>query len=129
MIRKKIEFVNLLFDVNRYYENRFNIRLICSPVLILIVILKEVIDMFHRAIDLKLLDGTALEVSFEDGAVKRYDMRSLFNYYPQFKALEDRTLFLSGKLEGAYGIIWNDELDIEIESIYENGELVRIEKI
>ncbi len=85
--------------------------------------------MFHKAIDLKLLDGTALELSFQDGSVKRYDMSALFPKYPQLKALEDRELFLSAKLMGSYGIMWNDELDIEAETIYEDGETVRKEKI
>ena len=83
--------------------------------------------MFHKAIDLKFLDGTALAVTFQDGKVKRYDMRCLFSKYPQLKALEDRELFLSGKLMGAYGIVWNDELDIEAETVYEDGDTVRVE--
>ena len=85
--------------------------------------------MFHKALELKLLDGTAMEVTFQDGAVKRYDMRALFSKYPQLKQLEDRALFLSGKLMGAYGIVWNDDLDIEAETIYEDGETVRIEDL
>ena len=43
--------------------------------------------MFHKAIDLKLLEGTSLEVSFQDGVVKRYDMSVLFSKYPQLKQL------------------------------------------
>ena len=85
--------------------------------------------MFHKAIGLKLLEGTALEVSFEDGTVKRYDMRELFPKYPQLKALEDRALFLSAKMIGAYGIIWNDDLDIDAETIYEEGETIRKENV
>ena len=81
--------------------------------------------MFHKAIDLKLLEGTALEVTFQDGIVKHYDMRMLFSKYPQLRALEDRSLFLTGKLMGAYGIMWNDDLDIEVETIYEDGDTVR----
>ena len=30
---------------------------------------------------------------------------------------------------GAYGIIWNDELDIEVETIYEDGITVRQEEV
>ncbi len=45
--------------------------------------------------------------------------------YPQLRALEDRNLFLSGKLMGAYGIVWSDELDLEVETVYEDGQLVR----
>ena len=85
--------------------------------------------MFHKAIDLKLLEGTSLEVSFRDGIVKRYDMSILFSKYPQLKQLEDRSLFLSGKLMGAYGVVWSDELDIETETIYEDGETVRHENL
>lgn len=81
--------------------------------------------MFHRAIDMRFLEGTALEVHFQDGKVKRYDMSMLFNKYPQLRALEDRSLFLSGRLMGAYGIMWNDEIDIETETIYEDGVTVR----
>ena len=84
--------------------------------------------MFHKALDLKLLEGTSLEVSFQDGVVKRYDMRVLFSKYPQLRQLEDRSLFLSGKMMRAYGIVWNDALDIETETIYEDGETVRHEK-
>ena len=81
--------------------------------------------MFHKAIDLKFLEGTALEVTFQDGIVKHYDMSMLFSKYPQLRALEDRSLFLAGKLMGAYGIMWNDDLDIEVETIYEDGDTVR----
>ena len=84
--------------------------------------------MFHKAIELKLLEGTSLEVAFQDGIVKRYDMGALFQKYPQLKQLEDRDLFLSGRMLGAYGIVWNDDLDIEAETIYEDGETVREEK-
>lgn len=84
--------------------------------------------MFHKAISLTFREGTSLEVRFQDGKVKRYDMASLFGKYPQLRALEDRNLFLSGKLMGAYGIVWNDDLDIEVETIYEDGETVRTEK-
>ncbi len=49
--------------------------------------------------------------------------------YPQLRALEDRNLFLSGKLMGAYGIVWSDELDLEVETVYEDGQLVRQESV
>ena len=83
--------------------------------------------MFHKAIELRFMEGTALEVTFQTGEVKRYDMRALFPKYPQLTALEDRALFLSGKLMGPYGIIWNEDLDIETETIYEDGETVRVQ--
>lgn len=81
--------------------------------------------MMHKADDLKFLEGTEMEVTFQDGKVKRYDMAVLFDKYPQLRALEDRELFLSGTLMGDYGIIWNDDLDMETEIIYEDGEDAR----
>ncbi len=84
--------------------------------------------MFHKAVELSFGEGTSLEVRFQDGKVKRYDIASLFDKYPQLRTLEDRNLFLSGKLMGAYGIVWNDDLDIEAETIYEDGETIRTEK-
>lgn len=68
-----------------------------------------------------------MEVTFQNGEVKSYDMSVLFDKYPQLSSLKNRELFLSGKLVGAYGIIWNDELDVEVETIYEDG--VTVEKV
>ena len=81
--------------------------------------------MFHKAIKLDFKEGTVFDLTFQDGKVKRYDMAVLFEKYPQFCALKDREIFLSGKLMGAYGIVWNDDLDIEAETIYEEGETVQ----
>ena len=73
--------------------------------------------MFHKMVNVRFLEGTALEARFQDGLVKRYDMAALFPKYPQLRALEDRTLFLSGRLMGFYGLRWNDGLDIEVETV------------
>lgn len=81
--------------------------------------------MFHKAINLELKEGTSLELTFQTGEVKSYDMSVLFSKYPQLKALKNRKLFLQGKLIGFYGIMWNDDLDIEAETIYEDGTTVR----
>lgn len=81
--------------------------------------------MFHKAIALEFNEGTSLEVTFQNGEVKLYDMSVLFDKYPQLSSLKNRDLFLSGKLAGAYGIIWNDEIDIEVETIYEDGVTIK----
>lgn len=85
--------------------------------------------MFHKAAKLEFKDGTVLELTFQDGVVKQYDMAVLFPKYPRLKALENRELFLSGRLMGFYGIMWNDECDIETETIYEEGKTIRIEEV
>ena len=75
---------------------------------------------------IKFLEGVALEVTFQDGKVVRYDMAKMFSKYPQLKELKaNRELFESGHLDpGGFGIIWNDELDFDAMSIYEEGEVV-----
>lgn len=83
--------------------------------------------MFHKAIAVQFNEGTSLEVTFQNGEIKLYDVSVLFDKYPQLRALENRVFFLSGRLIGAYGIIWNDEIDIEVETIYEDG--TTIEKV
>ena len=83
--------------------------------------------MFHKATDLKFKEGTVLEVTFQDGKVNQYDMAVLFKKYPQLHALENRDLFRSGELMG-YGIRWTDELDVETETIYEEGKTIRVKK-
>lgn len=83
--------------------------------------------MFHKAIDLTFREDTTLEVTFQNGWTKAYDMAALFEKYPKLRQLEDRPLFLSGQLIG-FGIRWNDELDIETETIYEDGVTVGYQK-
>lgn len=80
--------------------------------------------MFHRAVDIQFNDGTNIEVTFNDGKVFGYNMSKLYEKYPCLRALDDEEFFKSGKLT-EFGIIWNDELDIETETIYEEGILLR----
>lgn len=82
--------------------------------------------MFHKAIKLQFQSNTNLLVTFQDGQVKQFDMMTLESKYKQIGNLRDRKLFLSGKLVSPYGIIWNDEIDIETETIYEMGKTVDV---
>jgi len=84
--------------------------------------------MFHKALNVKFKRGTTLEVTFETGERKTFDMSVLFTKYPNLLALKDRKLFYSGKLMGYYGIKWNDDMDIETETIYEEGKTVGVIK-
>ena len=74
-----------------------------------------------KAIKLVLKEGTTLDLYFNDSTVRRYDVLSLMSEYPQFEALKDRKLFLKGKLFGWSGIVWNDELDLPMEAVYDEG--------
>lgn len=76
---------------------------------------------YIQAIKLVLKEGTTFDLYFMDGSVKRYDILSLSDKYPQLNALKDRKLFVQGKLPGWGGVIWNDELDVGCETVYEEG--------
>lgn len=78
---------------------------------------------FIHGAKLYLDEGTSLRVLFMDGSTKKYDMEEAIKDVPQLSKLRDRSIFLKGRLTmGA--IVWNDELDIAIEEIYENGKTV-----
>ena len=80
-----------------------------------------------KAIKLVLKEGTTFDLYFNDGKVKRYDILSLADKFPQLNALKNRELFLAGKLLGWGGVYWNDELDINYETVYEEGKDVTSE--
>ena len=82
--------------------------------------------MFMHAIEVKFLEDVTLEMTFQDGRVVRYDMSKMFSKYPQLEKLrKNRKLFESGHIDqGGYGVVWNDELDFDAMSIYDDGEEV-----
>ena len=82
--------------------------------------------MHYRAIKVTYLEDVKFKVTFQDGKIVKYDLSKLFSKYPQFKVLrEDRNLFMMGHLDpGGYGIVWNDELDLDATSVYFDGEVI-----
>lgn len=83
--------------------------------------------MHHRAEKIEIREGTVLEVCFRNGKVKQYDVSLLFDECPPLTVLRNRELFKKGRLLGTSGIIWNDELDIDVEIVYQDGITVRTE--
>ncbi|MCD8098887.1 MAG: helix-turn-helix domain-containing protein [Lachnospiraceae bacterium] len=78
--------------------------------------------MIHKIKSVETGDNLILTATFLDGTVKEYDVKVLFKIYPQMKALEDRKLFDSVQIDvGGYGISWNDDLDLESETVWEDG--------
>ena len=82
--------------------------------------------MFHKVNDVSPMEDYKLSVHFWDGTTKIYNLDPLFNKWPVFKDLK------TGKVDyydisvaaGGYGIIWNDELDLSCDELWENGETV-----
>ena len=87
--------------------------------------------MFVRGTSVKFLEDVTIEMTFQDGKIVRYDMSKMFSKFPQLRELRNnRKLFENGHLDpGGYGIIWNDDLDFEANSIYEDGEVVGYEEV
>ena len=79
------------------------------------------IVIMKKAIKLVLKEGTTFDVYFSDGRVKRYDILSLADKFPQLLDLKDRNLFLKGHILGWSGVVWNDELDVDCDTVYEEG--------
>lgn len=79
-----------------------------------------------RIQEVKPLDDFYIEVLFMGGEIKRYDVKQLFPVFPQFEVFKtDVMLFKSVKVDtGGYGISWNDELDLEADTIWEDGILI-----
>ena len=75
----------------------------------------------EKGIKLVLKEGTTFDLYFLSGVVKRYDILSLADKFPQLNALKDRALFNQGRLLGWGGVVWNDELDISSETVFEEG--------
>ena len=82
--------------------------------------------MHYMAIKVKFLEDVKLEMTFQDGKVIRYDMSQMFEKYPQLEELRrNRKLFESGHLNlTGFAVVWNDELDFDATSIYDDGEVV-----
>ena len=74
-----------------------------------------------KGIKLIIKESTTFDLFFYDGTVKRYDILSLSDKFPQLNELKNRSLFLKGHLMGFGGVVWNDELDVSSETVYEEG--------
>lgn len=83
--------------------------------------------MFHKVKAVNALPDYMLSVQFAEGVTKIYDVKPLFSVWNSFKALQKYyELFRSVRVDqGGYGIVWNDELDLSCEELFENGETVK----
>ncbi len=78
--------------------------------------------MFHKIKNVSPLPEYKLSVQFAEGVTKIYDVKPLFQKIPVFKSLENNNDFGSVYVDvGGYGIIWNDELDLSCDELWNNG--------
>lgn len=78
--------------------------------------------LFHKVKEVTALPDRRLSVQFENGTTKVYDVRPLAKRFPAFAALEDGHLFSSVEVDqGGYGIVWNDDIDLSCDELWDNG--------
>ena len=79
--------------------------------------------MFHKIKSVSPLTDFILSVQFSEGVTKLYDMKPLFTKLPVFDQLkDDPEEFSSVTVDvGGYGIIWNDDLDLSCDELWEHG--------
>ena len=76
----------------------------------------------HKVKSVKPLDNFILEVIFVEGDSKKYDVKPLFGEIPRFIDLKENDLFSKVTVSpGGYGIIWNDNVDLSCDELWDNG--------
>lgn len=82
--------------------------------------------MFHKIKSVASLPDFKLSVQFSEGVTRLYDMKPLFKRLPVFKQLEnDPAEFAGVSVDvGGYGIVWNDELDLSCDELWDNGTVI-----
>lgn len=81
--------------------------------------------MFVKISSVAALPNYVLLVGFNSGEYKQFDLKPLIEKYAPFKSLTQVTgLYEQVKIDiGGYGLVWNDDLDISADGIYEKGTI------
>ena len=81
--------------------------------------------MFHKIKNVTPLDNYILNVQFSEGITKRYNVKPLFKRFDVFNGLKDGQLFEKVHVgPGGYGVVWNDEIDLSCDELYDNGNTI-----
>jgi len=78
--------------------------------------------MFHKLLKIDPIDNMILLTEFIDGTKKTYDIKPLVSKYKVFETLKSESIFKTAYIDvGGYGVVWNEDLDLSSEEIWENG--------
>lgn len=82
--------------------------------------------MFHKIKSVTPLTDFVLNIQFSEGVTKQYDLKLLFEKTPAFSNLQKHPEELGSVTVdvGGYGIIWDDELDLSCDELWEHGKQV-----
>ena len=80
--------------------------------------------MFVKITSVAALPDYILLVGFSTGEFKQFDIKPLITKYPPFKTLTQvNGLYEQVKIDvGGYGLVWNDDLDLSADGLYEQGQ-------
>lgn len=79
--------------------------------------------MFHKINSVAAMPNYRICVRFWDGTTKVYDVEPLFEKWPVFQTIKEE--FEEATVDaGGYGVIWNDDVDLSCDEIWENGIVV-----
>ena len=83
--------------------------------------------MFHKIKNVSPLPDMKLSVQFAEGITKIYDVKPLFDKIPAFSKLKGDGDLFSGVYTdvGGYGIVWDDDLDLSCDELWEHGVAVK----
>lgn len=82
--------------------------------------------MINKIMSASFLNDYIICAQFASGVTKKYDIKPLFNEIKLFNNLKDNNLFIYGHVDtGGYGIVWDDQIDISADEIWENGIVVK----
>lgn len=83
--------------------------------------------MFHKVKSVRPLPEMQLLVQFCEGVVKQYDVKPLLKKWPAFLSFEQvPNLFEQVQVDvGGYGIVWNDDIDLSCDELWENGVVLQ----
>ena len=82
--------------------------------------------MFHKIKNVTALPDYKISIQFSEGITKIYNVKELIIRNPMFKKLENEELFDNVEVDvGGYGIVWNDDIDISCDELFENGKTIK----
>lgn len=79
--------------------------------------------MFHKVKNVNALPDYKLSIQFCEGITKIYDIKPLFEklkVFTYFKEHEDKFFAVTTDV-GGHGIVWNDDLDLSCDELWDNG--------
>ena len=82
--------------------------------------------MIPRIKSVKPMKDLCLEVTFETGDIRIMDIKPYMELFPVFRQLNSPAAFACVKVDtGGFGLVWNDEIDLDRCDVWEYGKPVQ----